>query len=42
MTPVLIIAIVVVVVVVLLVVATYNGLIRTRNRIDNEIGRVHV
>ena len=42
MTPVLIIAIVVVVVVVLLVVATYNGLIRTRNRIDNAQSQIGV
>ena len=35
MTAVLIVVIAIVAVLVLFVVATYNGLVRTRNRIDN-------
>jgi LemA protein len=42
MTAVLIVAIVVIAVLVLFVIATYNGLVRTRNRIDNAQSQIEV
>jgi LemA protein len=42
MSPILVVVVVVLVVLVLWIVATYNGLVRRRNRVDNSWGQIEV